>query len=380
MWPLTGFFRRRFFKWLKKRIPAASEHHLNLNSIFILPTGFGWSFIVLSLCLFLLGTNYQNNLMLLLSYLCLSIMLLTLFYTHKNFAQLALKSMPPAPFHCNEEGELVVKVIPHINALTRHCSGELQLTWLNNAESSHADTELPPIYDTKNTVTQSTYRVLLTGDSGEHKQQVQTFTLPLCIGKRGRYTLGRLTVACDFPLGLYKCWTHLDFDHEVTVYAKPLEGPVLVEKVVSDEASDSASSIKDPSSNEDFYALGDYEIGQPLNRVSWKHVAKSGNWVSKSFTSQRNDSYFISISHAIDTEMAVSALTHSVILWTQSNRVFGLRYKSINIAPNHGVKHMHDCLNALACLDDTTSKPYKNTNKTVLFSSHKKDNTVRSVK
>ncbi|MEC9169935.1 MAG: hypothetical protein VX551_11150, partial [Pseudomonadota bacterium] len=97
---LSNYLQRRLLKWLDRRVPASHEHHLNGNSIFILPSGFGWSFIILSLCLFLLGTNYQNNLMLLLSYLCLSIMLLTLFYTHQNFARLALKATPPSPFHC----------------------------------------------------------------------------------------------------------------------------------------------------------------------------------------------------------------------------------------------------------------------------------------
>ena len=91
-------------RWLDKRIPPASQHSLTMNNIFILPTGFGWAFIIMSLCLFLLGTNYQNNLMVLLSYILLSIMLLTLFYTHQNFARLAVKSMPLAPFHCHQSG------------------------------------------------------------------------------------------------------------------------------------------------------------------------------------------------------------------------------------------------------------------------------------
>ncbi|MEC9334228.1 MAG: hypothetical protein VX786_04235, partial [Pseudomonadota bacterium] len=115
---LSNYLQRRLLKWLDRRVPASHEHHLNVNSIFILPSGFGWSFIILSLCLFLLGTNYQNNLMLLLSYLCLSIMLLTLFYTHQNFARLALKATPPSPFHCNLQGELQLQVIPHAAAPT----------------------------------------------------------------------------------------------------------------------------------------------------------------------------------------------------------------------------------------------------------------------
>ena len=130
---LSNYLQRRLLKWLDRRVPASHEHHLNVNSIFILPSGFGWSFIILSLCLFLLGTNYQNNLMLLLSYLCLSIMLLTLFYTHQNFARLALKATPPSPFHCNLQGELQLQVIPLAAAPTKTCNGVLAIKWLNTA-------------------------------------------------------------------------------------------------------------------------------------------------------------------------------------------------------------------------------------------------------
>ncbi len=380
MWPLHGYFRRRLVKWLDRRIPPSSEHHLTLNSIFILPTGFGWSFILLSLCLFLLGTNYQNNLMLLLSYLCLSIMLLTLFYTHQNFARLALKAKSSDPFHCNEEGELRVQVIPHVNSQSKHCNGELLLTWLNDANSLNAYTEVSDAVDATHSAKQSVFRVSLNTATNESNKYCQTFSMPLNIPYRGRFDLGRLTIACDFPLGLYKCWTHLDFKQHVTVYARPQEGPVFIEKISNAEESNNESHTKDPTGNEDFYSLSDYEIGHPLNRVSWKHVAKNGNWVSKSFTSQGNDSDIISISSAIDTETAVSALTHAVMHWTESDRAFGLRYKGINTMPNHGVRHLHDCLSALACLDSSSGVTYTNSDKAVTFSSAKKGESMRAVK
>ena len=346
---LSSYFKRRLLKWLDKRVPASHEHHLNLNSIFILPSGFGWSFIILSLCLFLLGTNYQNNLMLLLSYLCLSIMLLTLFYTHQNFARLALKAIPPDSFHCNLDGEIHLQVIPNKNTPSRACNGVLSVKWLNVVRAADTHTKITTDSD-ESTFLERSFSFALNKDLVSNKEQKQSLKVPLQIPKRGRFTLGRMTIACDFPLGLYKCWTHLDFDQQVIVYAKPEEGPITIDKIASTDEPESVSELSDPTSNEDFYALKDYEVGQPLNRVSWKHVAKNGNWVSKSFTSLQSDSYLLSMPSNADLETAVSALTHAILCWTSADAGFGVQYKGLNIAPNHGTKHMHECLSALACL------------------------------
>ena len=224
---------------------------------------------------------------------------------------------------------------------------------------------------------QQTYSFSLNDNEVTDTRQTQTLSVPLPIPVRGRFALGRLTIACDFPLGLYKCWTHLDFDQQLTVYAKPQEGPVTVNKVASSNESDSVSQVNDLTSNEDFYALNDYEVGQPLNRVSWKHVAKNGNWVSKSFTSLQSDSFVLSVPSNIDVETAVSALTYATLSWTGADRVFGIQYKGLNIAPAHGVKHRHECLSALACLN--SSQASSTSNKTVSISSIKNER-ARSTK
>ncbi len=350
---MSKHIKRRLLKWLDKRVPASHEHHLNLNSIFILPSGFGWTFIILSLCLFLLGTNYQNNLMLLLSYLCLSIMLLTLFYTHQNFARLAVKALPPNPFHCNLQGEMQLHVIPHMNSPTKSCCGMLSIKWLNAIRPVETQ-ERTRDYTVEKSAAPPSYTFALNGNVDGHEGQAQTLHVPLNIATRGQFTLGRITIACDFPLGLYKCWTHLDFQQHVTVYAKPLEGPVTIDKVASADESKSVSQINDSTNNDDFYALKDYEVGQPLNRVSWKHVAKNGNWVSKSFTSLCSDSFVLSIPSNVDIETAVSLLTFETLSWSAADRVFGIHYKGLNIAPNHGVEHMQKCLTALACFNRHT--------------------------
>lgn len=374
---LSQYVKRRLLKWLDKRVPASQEHHLNLNSIFVLPSGFGWSFIILSLCLFLLGTNYQNNLMLILSYLCLSIMLLALFYTHQNFARLALKALPVRSFHCHVDGEIQLQVIPHVNASAKACSGTLSIKWLNVVRSADAHAKAGSHKD-DSAVIDKHYLFSLNEGAHPQKEQRQTLHVPLHIPRRGRFALGRMTIACDFPLGLYKCWTHLDFDQHVTVYAKPQEGPVSIDKMAANDGLDSVGQIMEPTSNEDFYALNDYEVGQPLNRVSWKHVAKNGNWVSKSFTSMRSESVMLSIPLSVDVEMAISALTYATLLWAGADRVFGIKYRGLTIAPAHGAKHMEECLSALACFNKKSSPNSLAENKPVSLSPRQKK-TVRSV-
>ena len=296
-------------------------------------------------------------------------MLLTLFYTHQNFARLALKAIPPESFHCNLDGEIHLQVIPNKNTPSRACNGVLSVKWLNVVRAADTHTQQTTDGDTAEFLEQS-FSFALNKHFGSNKNQRQSFRVPLQIPKRGLFTLGRMTIACDFPLGLYKCWTHLDFDQQVIVYAKPKEGPITIDKIASTDEPESVSELSAPTSNEDFYALKDYEVGQPLNRVSWKHVAKNGNWVSKSFTSVQSDSYILSIPSNTDLETAVSALTYAILCWTSANAVFGMQYKGLNIAPNHGTKHMHECLSALACLapannanhytssvDSTTNRP-----------------------
>lgn len=78
-------------RWLNKRIPAATQHHLNHHNIFIFPAKFGLLFLSLCLLLFLLGTNYQNNLMLLLCYFLLALFLVNLLASYINFARIDLQ-------------------------------------------------------------------------------------------------------------------------------------------------------------------------------------------------------------------------------------------------------------------------------------------------
>ena len=331
------WYKQRWHRWLDKRIPASARQQMSLNSIFILPTGFGWAFIIMAISLFLLGTNYQNNLMLLLCYLLLSIMLLALFYTHQNFSYLALKALTVDPFHCHQTGQLVLQVTPHRQHKNKYVNGQLLVSWLT----------LPRTHPVVVELNHKTTTFLLDNTGS------QTLCIPLSYETRGLHRLPRVTLACDFPLGLFKCWTHLDFDSKVLVYPQPIEGEVNYALAENDE-EDSATSLQFSNAS-DFYALTDYHIGQPLNRVAWKQVAKNGNWAVKQFASPQSDITTLSVNDTIDIERAISVLTYHILLLSEENAVFGLKFRSIDIAPSSGKEHSKACLHALACLESSPS-------------------------
>jgi hypothetical protein len=92
----------RFFHWLDKRVPLASSVFLTRKNIYTFPTLTGGSFLGLSLVLWLLGTTYQNNLILALSYLLISLIIVAIFHSYANLAGLQIKVLGAKPAFVGE--------------------------------------------------------------------------------------------------------------------------------------------------------------------------------------------------------------------------------------------------------------------------------------
>lgn len=312
-----------WLRWLDKRIPAKSNQALNMRSIFILPSGFGWGFLLTSVSLFLLGTNYQNNLMLLLSYLLLTTMLLTLFYSYLNFANLSLNAVSPQATFATHTGAFTLTVIPHPTHSHKKCSGLLNAQWFKQPTAVSIDL-----------------------DSNS------AITLPFTFNKRGEHPLSRVTLTSFYPLGLYRCWTHLDFAKSVVIYPQPLSGAKNYTNVASPLTSDHLQQ-----GSEDFFALIDYVDGEPLNRVDWKQVAKNGNWVVKQFNESHHQTRYLSLSHHLPLEQGLRVLAFHIVDSHKQGIAYGLRLDNIEFPPAHNELHKKKCLTALATYHP--SSPYQ---------------------
>ena len=314
----------RISHWLDKRIPAARSFQLDMRSIFIFPAKFGWLFIFLCGGLFLLGTNYQNNLILLMCYFLLSLFLITLFTSYVNFSKTHIQLGKVQHVFVNDSVYLPLWLNADINTT-------------NNASSKRPH----GFYELKFIAQKNTYVV----DADDLCNPIH---LDYCCSKHGVLSLPRVTVSSTYPLGLFRCWTHLAFTSEILVYPKPL--PCEMQLTSIDRASDSGSHTSVHAGHDDFESLKAYQLGEPLHHVAWKQLAKGRGMISKQFASTSSQTGWLKLVPCPpeNLEKQLSHLCYQVLELSRNNQTFGLDLGRNCITPNAGSEHKDACLKALA--------------------------------
>ena len=341
-------------KWLNKRITEAIQHHLNHHNIFIFPAKFGLLFLFLCVLLFLLGTNYQNNLMLLLCYFLLAIFLVNLLASYINFARIDLQIGKCPEVFVDDNLPIPLWLNANTNNSSPKASsakGLLHFTFQDIKQSSNKN--------------QKKYH-----DQPSLLIDADAFTNPINLSQkclqRGQLTLSRVTVESFYPFGLYRCWTHLAFTHQITVFPKPLPCEIQLHVSQQNSAKKSAEIANEQAGHDDFSHLKTYQLGEPLNHVAWKQLAKGRGMVSKQFSSIGNQIGWLKLpaeyTHktgsqpnkelATALEQALSELCYQVIELSRTQQTFGLDLGSQCIAPNSGADHRLACLEALAYFPD----------------------------
>lgn len=306
-------------RWLNRRIPSTNAPELTQRSIFIFPSGFGLVFIITALCLFVLGTNYQNNLILLLCYFMLAVMLLHLFISYRNFSKLAPRIVQVSPVFAGKPAVVHLVLISSPTSLSVP-EGLIRLRFYTDKQQTEVDIQ---------------------GTQGKANLMLPTH-------HRGQYRLPRISLRSDYPLGLIRCWTHLDFAHDYVVYPAPINAPI---ELHNSNASEGNAS-NDNQGTEDYHGLHPYRPGEPLHRVAWKRVAKGGDWVTKEFTDSAGEHGWLILPPASSKqrEQLIGELCWQIIRLTEKGRSYGLNTGQHVIDINQGPAHMHACLTALAVL------------------------------
>lgn len=317
---MRNWLANKISGWLKKRIPPAKEHRLSHQKIFIFPSRFGTWYLVLCALLFVLATNYQNNLMRLLCTFLLALFLLHLFLSYINFASLYVKSIAPKPMFAEQAG-LFQYLISSKNPDKHKAQGIVYASWWR-------DSTFDPVG-----------KVL--------DQPTSKADIPLKFSHRGLHKLGRLTLRSDYPLGMFKCWTHLDFEHEVLVYPRPRQCKISLH---SAPLSPGEKGRTNKQGYEEFHSLKPFQETDPLSNVAWKQMAKNNLWMVKTFEQDSDSANWLSFdstSHQ-NTEQKLEELAFQIIELTKQNTTFGLMIPGVSIEPNKGDGHMHACLKELA--------------------------------
>jgi len=178
-----------------------------------------------------------------------------------------------------------------------------------------------------------------------------TVELEVDAARRGRRPLGRVTIASDFPIGLWRAWSYAHFPAAGIVYPAPELGAPPVPTGTSG-GDDAASGTGEDA---DLAGLKSYQHGDPLQRVAWKAVAAGRGWYTKAFDGAGGDGPvlldYASLPPGLSMEARLSRLSAWVLACERAARPCSLRLPGVHVPAGLGREHRRALLTALALFE-----------------------------
>lgn len=310
---MRRYLENLWHNWLQQRRAKALEFTLDRHNLYTFPGTSGLMYLGLTLILWLIGTNYQNNLILALAYGLVSLFIVAILHAYANLAGINICAFESKSVFAGE-----VAQVP------------LQLTARNKRGGETIRCQLRG---------QPSISVEL------NCQEPLMVYLPVQTTKRGWQASGRLLVESYYPLGLIRCWTWLHIDIDILVYPTPLAEPIPLEQ---NKAEHEAASSHRAGDNE-FDGLKKYRPGDATKLIAWKALAKGRGLLSKNFLDELGRECWLDIDQLTGPiEHRLCVLTHWVVHLSNLNKPFGLRLNEQLVAPEQGVGHQEQCLKSLA--------------------------------
>lgn len=318
--PLRRAWQRRMTTWLERRIPPSPRYRLDRHTLFIFPSHTGWIYLCLTVAIFLLGSNYENNLVLALAYLLFSLFVISMYYCHYNLSGLTIEAMSAPTGYAGQSVRFLVQL--H----TDRPRYELQLNAI--------------------------------GGLGEHLPELQTreqLGVTFVAAQRGWLRPGRLRIASHWPLGLLECWTQLDLQQTGLIYPRPLLCELQLQAGQTPQAEQNApASARQTAGMDEMQGVRPYRTGESLSQIAWKQVAQGRGMVSKEFMTPIPLLCWLELQKTpgLDLEERLSRLCYQLQILEQQGSHYGLLLGSQSIAPGDGAAHHTRCLTALALYEN----------------------------
>ena len=318
---LGGAAQRRARRWARKRQGTdADTTRLSARRTYILPTGVGLVFALMTFAMLLGSMNYNNNLSFVLTFMLIGLGFVAMHSCQRNLVGLEVSFAGVEPVFAGQAAQFRI-------AVTNHSKSPRFGIRLYVEEAYSAIHDLEP------------------GESG-------IFVLPIPTKKRGRIPLVRYGIRTLFPFELFRSWAWLHMDIHGLVYPKP-----------ADEAPPPPPSQmalghrqRDARGEEDFDGLKRFSIGDSPRNVAWKAYARSGQLLSKRFAGADTSSQWFDFDdiETTDVEKRLSVLARWIVDADRTLEDYGLKIPGGDIPPSHGEAHRGRCLEALALygLDD----------------------------
>ena len=312
----------RILRLARKRQGAdAVTTELRPRRVYILPTGVGLVFGLMTFAMLLGSMNYNNNLSFILTFILIGIGFVAMHQCQRNLVGLELTFAGTDPVFAGQAIRFRVAIT-------------------NQSKSARYGIR---IYHDK---TESDVHDLQPGES-------RIFILPITTHRRGWVQLDRFGIRTLFPFELFRSWAWLHMDLRGLVYPNPSEHPP--------EAPPSRVAHghrqHDARGEEDFAGLRKYHVGDSPRHVAWKAYARSGQLLSKQFSGADTSSQWFDFNEidVADIEERLSILTRWIVNADRTREDYGLRIPGGEFPPAHGDAQRRQCLEALALFDGKAS-------------------------
>ena len=287
------------WRWLAKRQPAARQVQLNQKILFIFPTGFGFSTLALTVLFYILGTNYQNNLILLLAFFLLALLLVCIGLSYLNLSGLILSTDKEQAGFVGESLDI-----------------PFQLDSIHKRLAVMAGFVDQPC-------------TLLTEPRS---------TLSLQLSHRGFFSTPRIKLSSDYPFGLIRTWCYVSLAQNYWAYPAP-------KRSLAPNIGNHGELTGDLA----WHHLSSYLPGDPIKNIDWKKLARQPlQPVVKQYRPEAVDIDFWLELNDGPLEAELSRLCAEVLACEARQQSYGVRLPSLYLAPAHGPLHQQQVLQALA--------------------------------
>ncbi len=169
---------------------------------------------------------------------------------------------------------------------------------------------------------------------------------------RGRLALGRVALASDYPVGLWRAWAYVHFTLDGIVYPAPEPSPPPLP-----DGMHAADGLPGRSNEDaDLAGLREYQRGDPAQRVAWKTVARGAGWYTKQFEGGAGGGpvalSWQALPAGMGREARIARLTAWVLAAERVARPFSLELPGLRVGPGQGRDQRRTALTALALLPD----------------------------
>lgn len=312
---LNAAASRRVQRWARKRQgidPTITL--LRPGRVYILPTGVGLVFALMTFAMLLGSMNYNNNLSFVLTFILVGVGFVSMHQCQRNLVQLELRFAGTEPVFAGQSAQFRIAVTNHAKTARR---GICLYTVSGVSE----------IHD------------LQAGES-------RILVLPVATDRRGWISMDRFGIRTLFPFELFRSWAWLHMELRGLVYPEPVEQAPLQPPTQAAQGH----RQHDARGEEDFAGLRKFHVGDSPRHIAWKAYARSGQLLSKQFAGADTSSQWFDFDEICenDVELRLSILTRWIIDADRTQQDYGLRLPGHAFPPSHGPAHRAECLKALA--------------------------------